>query len=264
MNNIPALGGMRGIFAIFVPGVFLFLNLIAVLYLLPIVENDTKKLIVDCISNPTRSLLISITFGYLIGVVLRLFRCGLPDKWSSILIRWRGGRLKDPVETKPYDKWAYEEFPYFGWIEVVCKKYYPPEAKEFYDQTWDKRRKNYYTTNYFNFVKSIINAKDERSANEIYSAEALTRYMSSMFYALLISSGLIFLTLIINYFYTWKMRVGLVIILIIYLISLISIVRHFRFIRIKEVEAVFAACLINKSLFIEEPSSTKPSKTGES
>lgn len=43
--NIPAIGVVRGLFDVFVPGTFLLLNLILVVYLLPFDDQDTKRFI---------------------------------------------------------------------------------------------------------------------------------------------------------------------------------------------------------------------------
>ena len=71
--TIPTIGGARGIFEIFIPGVFLFLNLTAVVYLFPFIDEDTKNYLLSCSSNPFLSLIIIICFGYLIGVIYNDF-----------------------------------------------------------------------------------------------------------------------------------------------------------------------------------------------
>ncbi|HDN64854.1 MAG TPA: hypothetical protein ENF23_00930 [Methanosarcinales archaeon] len=81
--NIPAIGGTRGVFEIFVPGAFLLLNLAAVVYLLPFIDEDTKRFISGCGSNPALSLVILLCFGYLIEVILRLFRAETVDENSE-------------------------------------------------------------------------------------------------------------------------------------------------------------------------------------
>ncbi|GAI26286.1 unnamed protein product, partial [marine sediment metagenome] len=50
--NIPTIGGARGIFEIFVPGVFLLLNLAVAVFLLPFIDEDTKNFFLDYASNP--------------------------------------------------------------------------------------------------------------------------------------------------------------------------------------------------------------------
>jgi hypothetical protein len=104
--NIPTIGGAKGIFEIFVPGLFLFLNFVLVLYLFPFTEKETNSLISLCISNQILGLVITISFSYLIGVILRLFRTDLADEWSAKFIRKfkHGANKLYAVEKFPYIK----------------------------------------------------------------------------------------------------------------------------------------------------------------
>jgi len=241
--NIPTIGGAKGIFEIFVPGLFLFLNLVLVLYLFPFSEKETNSLISLCISNQIFGLVITISFSYLIGVILRLFRTDLADEWSAKFIR----RFKSSVKQDGvYKLFAIENFPYLNWIGEVSKSYLSEDAEKFYKEFWHIKKEHGHK-NFFNFNKVLITSVDERSANEIYSAEALTRYISSMFYALFFSFCLISFTLILRYIVLGTIMKGLLIISTAYLFAMLGILAHFRFIRIKEVETVFAACFINQS-----------------
>ena len=105
--NIPTIGGSRGIFEIFVPGTFLLLNLSVIVYMFPFTDEETRRLIAAGASNPASALIIAISFGYLMGVLLRLFRTDLPDNLSAAWLRIFT-RRGNPKETK---LWATEEFP---------------------------------------------------------------------------------------------------------------------------------------------------------
>lgn len=245
--NIPTIGGARGIFEIFVPGMFLLLNLGAIVYLFPFTDDETKRLIVSGASNPVLVLVIAVGFGYLIGVLLRLFQTDLPDKWSAAwLRRFRRHARKGKDEFKLY---ATEEFPYIGWIGEVCKEYLPPEAQAFYDKVWAGRKRAGHNKQFFNYCKTLISSSDERAANEIYAAESLTRYISGMFYALAFSVVLILVTVILRYFASGQTMAGPIIILLAYLFAIVEILQHFRVIRIKEVETVFTASFRNREIF---------------
>jgi hypothetical protein len=100
-----------------------------------------------------------------------------------------------------------------------------------------------------NFTKVIIASNDERSANEIYAAEALTRYIAGMFYALTFAFILILSVLTFEILASGQFRYGLVVVLLAYFLAIIVIIQNFRRIRIKEVETIFAASFRNKSLF---------------
>jgi hypothetical protein len=253
MNTIPTIGGARGIFEIFVPGTFLLLNLGFVLYIFPFTDSEVKRLIAAGASSPAMALIMAVSFGYLIGILLRLFQTELPDKLSARFLR-KFGRLEDPRETR---LWATEAFPYISWIGETCSLYLSDEAKSFYDNTWGLRKVTGQNRQFFNFVKIIISSNDVQAAGEIYAAEALSRYISGMFFALSYAFLLILGTLITTYIVSGQLMGGLILIAAAYLFAIWVILSRFRFIRIKEAEAVFAASFKNRVLFEEAVKKTQ-------
>lgn len=259
--SIPTIGGARGIFEIFVPGMFLLLNLGAVVYLFPFTDDETKRLIVSGVSNPVLILIIAVGFGYLIGVLLRLFKTDLPDKWSALWLQ--GFRRHARKGEGKVHLFATEAFPYIGWIGEVCKGYLPSETQAFYDKVWADRKRAGHNKQFFNYCKIMISSSDEKAANEIYAAESLTRYISGMFYALAFSFVLILVTVILRYFASGQIMTGLIIILLAYLFAVVEILRHFRVIRIKEVETVFTASFRNRGIFEQSlPESIEAAQPG--
>jgi hypothetical protein len=253
--NIPTIGGTRGIFEIFVPGVFLLLNISAVLFSLPTLDDHTKNLLASLASNSVLDVIVSICFGYLIGILLRLLKTDMLDKFSAWWLRTfdRNARVKNPQAGKPaYRLSATEGFPYIGWIGEVAAGYLPAEALSFYNKVWAKRKRDSnQNKQFFNFCKIVVSSNDEHVSDEIYAVEALTRYIAGMFYALLLASLLIVVTIVIHVAIgDWV--IGFFILLAAYLLALIIIVQRFRKIRIKEVEAVFAASYMNRDLFDEK------------
>jgi len=245
--NVPTIGGARGIFEIFIPGVFLLLNVGAVVYLFPYNDDETKRLIVAAASNPILVLVIGIVFGYLIGVILRLFRTDLPDKLSA---RWLRQFNRHGLEgNERFRLYTTEDFPYIGWIGETCKQYLPPEVQAFYDKVWAGRKQVGHNKQFFNFCKIMISSTNERAANEIYAAESLTRYISGMFYALVLAFVLILATVLMRYLVLGQAVTGLVMLLLAYLLAIGEILRHFRVIRVKEAETVFTASFINRAVF---------------
>ncbi len=245
--NIPTIGGTRGVFEIFVPGAFLLLNLAAVVYLLPFIDEDTKSFISGCGSNPALGFVIILCFGYLIGVILRLLTAEPVDKLSAKWIQMTKTRAHQ--EDGTFKLWAHERFPYIGWIGEVCKSDLPPNTVKFYHNTWANRRHKGRNTHFFNFCKTIINSVDERAANEIYAAEALSRYISGTFYSLVIASCLLFVTVVLYHGSLGKIVIPLLLIVVVYFLAIAAILNYFRFIRIKEVEIVFAATFRHRSIF---------------
>lgn len=259
--NIPTIGGARGIFDIFVPGMFLLVNLGVVVYLLPFVDDETKRLIADGASNPAVAVIVGVAFGYLIGVILRLLRPAGPDRLSAAWVGRRYRRVRRDAEGsekghkgKKYrlPLWASEQFPYVGHLGIVCRQYIrSAEVLDFYEKTWAPSKRRGPNREFFNFCKAIIVSQDEGSAGEIYAAEALVRYMSGMFYALVVACFLFLVALVVRWIMIGQVTVGLIIMLCTYLVAIGVILRRFRFVRIKEAETVFAASFKNRSIFEE-------------
>jgi hypothetical protein len=254
--NIPTIGGARGIFEIFVPGMFLLVNLGVVVYLFPFVDEETKRLIAAGASDPVIALLVTVGFGYLVGMLLRLFRPALPDRLSGAWVR--GFRRRGRQAKGELGLWAHEDFPYIGWIGEVCRECLrSDEALEFYEKTWGRihevREKKGLSSPFFCFCKVMVSCADERSAGEVYVAESFTRYLSGMFYALVFASAMVLVTVILQYVVDRETMVGLIIVLCFYLLAIGTILGRFRSIRTGEVEIVFAACFKNRHQFEAEP-----------
>lgn len=81
--RIPSIRESGGIFEIFVPGVFLLLNVIGTVYFS--FKKEVDKWLTDdsSFSKLGLSIMIIICFGYLFGMILRLFRAKTPDQLSS-------------------------------------------------------------------------------------------------------------------------------------------------------------------------------------
>lgn len=260
--NIPTIGGARGIFEIFVPGTFLLLNLGLVVYLFPFIDDETKRLISAGASSPVIALVIAVVFGYLIGVLLRLFRTSIPDRLSAAWHR-RFYRHARRSNGEP-ELWISEQFPYIGWIGEECRRYLPPKALDFYNKTWAPRSQEGQNREFFNFCKIMMTSSaDERSSDEIYCAEAFSRYISGMFYALVVSISLMLVTVILRFFVLGQVMIGMVIILCAYLIATVVIIKYFRFMRIKEVGTVFAASFKHRCLFGFDEGKGKTASAGE-
>lgn len=273
--NIPAIGAARGVFELFVPGAFVILNVLVVFY--AAVDGKAQDQIRELASNPLLSLVVLICFGYLVGVILRLFRAEIPDRWSARLNRLTNKSARkdsdaraafrarwDPKTEEDKERffpWAVEDFPY---IESTGHTHtFGLEAgestgvSEFHRKVWAVPRERRQHKTFFNFCKTVINSVDERAAGEIYSAEALVRYLAGMFYSLLLVLMLMLAGLVLRLVLRpndlgW---VYFLILLVVYLAMLLAILRHYRIMRLKEVEIVFSATYHHRELF-------EPSKTG--
>ena len=253
--NIPTIGGTRGIFEIFIPGVFLLANLAGVAYFAPITDQATREMLIAILSNAASGLTIAICFGYLLGILLRLLKMEVPDNISAWYLQHFSSKAR--LAKKQYKLYAVEQFPYIGWIGEVCKEYLPPEATAFYKKNWAGRKRDGRNKQFFNFYKLLIASCDERAAAEVYAAEALTRYIAGMFYALISANILIFITTIWVYFESGQILSGLLFILLLYSCAIFVIIQNFRRIRIKEVEIVFSASLMTLKTLEERKQNLK-------
>lgn len=246
--DVPAIGKAKGLFEIFIPGVFLLLNFTWMIYCLQYQYWSASNLYDSLKDNQILMLIIIIVFGYLTGVILWLFRADFPDELSASLRKFCGAS----------EDFYNDQFPYIKSLGSIAKDYLPRESYSFYSNCWMPRLATSKNKYFFNFCKVLINAIDEKSAIEIYSSEALIRYLAAMFYALLISLFFLCFIMIVNsglvpigfispfYQLAPSLKMDIISFIIFYLISLIVLLWHFRYMRFKEVQSVFTASLINK------------------
>jgi hypothetical protein len=246
MQDVPSVGSARGVFDIFVPGAFLLLHLLALLtlcYPSQTVVNTARE------AGKTGAVLaitVFVCFGYLIGVLLRLIKTEAADKLSGQLCAALpvAKRHDEPAEQlkarrEQWRRQLREPFPYFSYLEDVSAHKLPSDVKVFYDAHWKPRRDAAGNRQFFNHCKVIVNAVDKRSGAEAAAAEALTRYVSGMFYAL--SCCLVILVA------AAAMMSSAVPLLLAgtYVVALLIILRTLRLLRFKEAEAILTATYHN-------------------
>ena len=195
--NVPTIGGARGVFEIFVPGAFMLINVIAFIYLLPVTANETKQQIVALLQEPVQSLILAVIFGYLMGVILRLFRTEFPDKLSARWLRRFSKQARKDDGT--FHFYVIEEFPYIRWLGIRHRDALPSDVIDFYNRVWAPRAITQQSNSqFFNYCKNMILTTDNAIKTEIYAAESLSRYIASMFYALSTASTLLLLTFLLR------------------------------------------------------------------
>jgi len=240
MDKIPALGGARGIFEIFVPGTFLLLNLSAAIYLWPFTFDPVSDKLTAMFANTSASLVATITLGYLLGVVLRLLRCEVPDRLSAGFLRLTNPQTYGGETAK--NRWAYERFPFTERLNDVCRELMPSNVLKFYEAVWKKRSSRHF----FNLCKLVVASEDPKAAEEVYSAEALCRHISGMFYALAASMVAMISVNIAIWVSRGTPSFVLTFVVLVYFVAIIVILSNFRFMRLKEVDTVFAASYRNR------------------
>lgn len=136
-------------------------------------------------SSPGTAAVVGVVFGYLFGTVLRLLRTQWDDQLSAWWIRtFHASRRLFTLGS----------FPYAIPMRRRCRDALPRRVCGFYDRVWappPRRKGNLFA---FDFFKTLIAASDSAAALEIAAAEALSRFVSGMFYALVLSVGLVVLT----------------------------------------------------------------------
>lgn len=265
MRTVPSVGGGKGIFELFVPGAFLLLNLgLAAFFMDPAIKTTDDPL-VKVLTSPVVTAIVFISFGYLLGVVLRIVRVGYADRVSTdVISSWRWIRGKKPARPV----YLREGFPFIESLGIRCHRDYPAEVGDYYDKVWadlddadpdDKRQ----WQAFFNFCKAILASEDEAAYREASAAESLSRYIASICYALAVS---VFILLGVAAYRQWWISaspMAPIALLFVYLIGILFILRNYRLIRLKEAETVFAL-IFKHRLFSpkEEPENVEREEVG--
>lgn len=239
---------VRGFFEILMPGMFLLLNITFTIYLFAVVFTPEilpmLNAAVKYFANPAFAISLLVIFGYPVGVVLRLYKNAKIDERSAKHIV----RFKVSERDKLYIK---DNFFYCNWMREKCKSRMP-EALEFFNKFWGNKdtgngQKN---TTFFNFCKTVVAKHDSNSANEIFAAEALGRFVAGSYYALRFSVFLMAINAFCIYI-KFSLRAVLLpfFFVIFYLYLLHVILSQYRLLRCKEVDTVFNACYANRDHF---------------
>ena len=241
MKDIPGIGITRGVFDIFVPGVFLLVHIVGVLAPSFAPGTDIGDMVTPFSSNPVLAAAAFVCFAYLIGMLLRLLKTGIPDRLSTCILRLsfrRSWRARVFLSGR---------FPYFSYLRHVAGTKLPPKAHQFYKKFWLPHSCKNDNRQFFNYCKAIVNAADARSGAEAYAAEATTRYVSSMFYALFTSMLLVCISA--GCYRSWLL-LGVA---VVYAAAMLVILRNLRLLRYKEAEALFAATFYISTLSPSAP-----------
>jgi hypothetical protein len=239
MDTPPAVGTGKGLFDIFVPGVFLLLNLGGALFILPLAHGLLVWQPTGWAGSAVIGTTLGISFGYLLGVILRVLRVNAADRLSALFLQyysWRPWRRS--VHSPAY---LTDRFPFIDSLRIRCHRDYPQSAAAFFDEVWAKANDGGGGQAFFNLCKLMVISEDERMAAEINAAEALTRYMASICYALAMSwiawsGAALWLALTVH-----AVPMPVFFLLVTYVLAIAVIMRNLRLVRLKEVETVFGA-----------------------
>jgi hypothetical protein len=268
-QNTPLspVGEIRGVFEIFVPGLFLLIHLVLFVYCLQpgdTIENFLKNLS----GNATVASILGLPVAYMLGLALRLARTNPADTVARKLFRtvrgargmWNDGAewWETEGEHGASDWIQTERFPY-PVLMMARTAVSLPEAREFYKDTWAQSvvvrdrpgkkplppiRMDLFR---FNVFKTAVGSVDERAGREMQGAELMVRHSASMIYALFWST----LVNIVGGFGHIASLAGLTPLLVgIGVIESVLVFRalpNLRFLRIAEVELVFTFSFLNQA-----------------
>jgi hypothetical protein len=185
-------------------------------------------------------LLASITFSYLLGIVLRLLRCEIPDRLSAVFLRLTDRRTYGGETER--NRYAFDRFPFTRCMRTVCEDLMPPSVLQFFETVWVPHDSKHF----FNLCKLIVTSEDLKAAEEVYSAESLCRHISGMFYALVASVASMLALEIAILVSQGSPSYLLMFVMVVYVVAIVAILANFRFMRLKEVDTVFAASYRNR------------------
>jgi hypothetical protein len=234
MTEIRPMGftslGIIDLFGILTPGVFLFGNIILILY-------GIDRLPLGMLKDPFLAIVLIFFGGYLLGSILRLVHPKWVDSLVSLYLR----------KIRRDKKWAEEKFPYFYWL--LKEKYVKEQnvlsevSKLILKESGRENIKDYSkkeTTSFFNYCKLLIRAKSSPLSEEIHRMEALVRMLSGVFWASVVGfCGFVMVLILKSTFLTPTNEFTYLILSVVYLIIILAILERFRFIRFKEVMTVW-------------------------
>jgi hypothetical protein len=233
----------HGLFEILLPGSFLLVNIIAFLCIAAGVTVPAQMLpgaehwgFVEAVPM--------LGAAYILGMVLRMCRTEIPDRVSALFIAHIWPRIgADDVFVK-------DVFFYGNWMKERYLPRLPEAATTFFVQFWQphylppERGRSNMNSQFFNFVKTMIQKLDPGMAEQLRNAEAVNRFIGGSFWALAASAVLMAAATVCLYFQRsavpWAPRLALGTTLA-YTLLLGGIARHFRYLRSKEACWVFEA-----------------------
>ena len=224
-----------------VPGLFLFMNLCVFAMIAADGKDVTSGILQADKLHPLAWLLITFVFGYFLGVLLRALQCEFVDQLSAKVLSLRHGKEVTYIS---------DCFPYFGFLEERCENDWKAPTGDFFNVVWKPRQPQQGDNRPFvNLLKGIINSVDARASAEIKQTEDICRYVSQMFYGLLLACVLSIASFgfaITGEHQSTLLACFLAGILVFYLGCILVILGQYRWMRIKEAETIFMGSFANR------------------
>jgi hypothetical protein len=253
--NVPSIGGARGLFEVFVPGVFLVLN-VGVLIVRIVCRDSQQEIVLGQLSSSTTIMAgVILATGYLAGAVLRLLKTEAADVCSTLCRRLmlkltgnappRGKRrpLKDHERLNDRTRERnihgyYQRFPYESWLCTKVARGLGPRVEGFVRSYWSRDEVPQLDTTFVNHCKTILAQSCPALHAQLVAEESLVRFVASMFYALLLSLGV----LLVSWYWASQSANVEPVLLVAYSLAILGILVNFRHLRAKEAAMFLSAC----------------------
>ena len=192
---------------------------------------------------------------------IKLYRTGFLKLKLNVILKKAKDKLK--VDTKGwytgflrFDDWIYyaDNFPYTLWEFRKFEMYHPKEFLAFFDGYKSSMIAD--GKGFFNYCKMVILASNtsESLKNEVYSAEAFSRFLAGTYFALFYSIWMLVICSLIQIIYIFNTTLSEItlpsnifnfvipiILAFVFLFSIKLIIKRYRNIRLKEVDIVYDA-----------------------
>jgi hypothetical protein len=272
--SLSAFSEIRGFFEVFLPGLFLLLHILLLLYCMQ-PTGRAAALFSQLLTGNSFGVasVVGLPLGYVLGLALRLGRTSFADRLSVYLAflltslrklygsanNWLSNAKKQEQFGLSKSIWR-ESLPYPGFMMAHVAQSLPPEALAFYKEIWvewledeDCKYRNVIRCPKinlfrFNFFKTLVASVDDQAAREMFAAEMMVRHAAHMCYAMTFAA----LILLYSANLTGAIAVGLRLILLClssgeWFVLLFFLLPNLRLLRISEAELVFTCCFRNRN-----------------
>ena len=195
--------GKGSFWGVIIPGAFLFINIFAVSY------SENLENLLSQSGLGYSFVVLSLLLSYIIGYILRLIKPRYVESFSvpillliSLFLKLitkisRFLKIKKLSEFKiRSSKEILEDFPYIEWFFSIHLKQLPDTINNFFNDFKTKEYANNLDrmgAAFFNYCKHYVIENSNYLRDELYFTEGLTRFLNGMFYAIILSTTIIFI-----------------------------------------------------------------------
>ena len=270
LPSLTATGEIRGFFEVFLPGLFLLLHVLLLVYCAA--PTGPAGAFVSQFSRSDFAIIsaIGLPLGYVLGLAMRLGRTSYADKvsgWMVLILPsgrrlyasadkwWANSSIKKQIArddpTKPTHR---EGLPYPSFMMARVSKSLPPKARSFYELVWleqpstpDEQRYARINLFRFNFFKELVASVDSQAASDMFAAEMMVRHAAHMCYALFFAGLLLCISSVLPGAGVMGLRLTLLLLACgEWFVLIVGLLPNLRFLRVSEAELAFTCCFRNR------------------